>query len=110
MPNEKEPAVPAADQVVSLPALRLDVEAYREYLADENLTEEQQRDLLNSVWLLVTGFVDLGFHLHPVQQALDVGKRRSTLAGDAHAMVSCAQEFNRKSNVKTAREAGSGDS
>ncbi|MCK0197716.1 hypothetical protein MWN34_12415 [Ancylobacter sp. 6x-1] len=110
----KEPVPPIPDQAVPVPALRFDFEAYRHYVEGENLTEEEQRQLLDAVWRVVTGFVDLGFHIHPVQQALDVGKRRSTLAEDAFAGLSCAKEFNQKSIGKAAhaasRAAESGES
>lgn len=47
---------------------RLDWDLYGSMLEESDLSEEQQRELIGSLWSIVVGFVDLGFGIHPVQQ------------------------------------------
>lgn len=50
-------------------ALSFDYEEYAPYLEDSDLTEEQKREFLETLWNIMVSFVDLGFGIHPVQQA-----------------------------------------
>lgn len=49
--------------------VEFDLEKYRHYLEDEDLSEKQKLELLHALWMIMTSFVDLGFSIHPVQQA-----------------------------------------
>ena len=51
------------------PALKLDVERYEKMLNDCDLTEQQRQEFLETIWTIIVGFVDLGFDIHPLQQA-----------------------------------------
>jgi hypothetical protein len=51
------------------PALTLDVERYEKMLNDCDLTQQQRQEFLATVWSIIVGFVDLGFDIHPLQQA-----------------------------------------
>lgn len=66
-----------ADAPASIPArppvLTLDVALYEQYLAEGGLTDEQKREFLEALWTIIVGFVDLGFGIHSVQQALQDG-------------------------------------
>lgn len=42
-------------------AFTLDVAAYRAELAEFHLTEEQERQFLETLWAILSAFVDLGF-------------------------------------------------
>ncbi|MBN9304829.1 MAG: hypothetical protein BGO82_11035 [Devosia sp. 67-54] len=55
-------------------ALNFDVSKYLPYLEDSELTEAQGKELLESLWVIVVGFVDLGFGTSPIQQAMDKSK------------------------------------
>jgi hypothetical protein len=59
------------------PALTLDVARYEAMLADPALSEAERTALLEALWEIMVGFVDLGFHIHPLQQveALPPGER-----------------------------------
>ena len=46
-----------------------DIKRYEHFLDDANLTETQKHELLASLWRIVTQFVQMGFGVHPVQQA-----------------------------------------
>lgn len=51
------------------PSLRIDVEKYEHLLDDSDLSETQKREVLEALWAIIVAFVDLGFGVHPVQQA-----------------------------------------
>jgi len=54
----------------SLPVhpLACDWAIYAHYLKEADLTGEQQRQLIETLWTIASLFVDYGFGLHPVQQ------------------------------------------
>lgn len=58
-----------ADKHHIRPSLEVDFEKYAHFLEDSDLTEDQKRELLQAIWTIIIGFVDLGFGVHPVQQA-----------------------------------------
>jgi hypothetical protein len=58
----------AADAPVR-PAVTFDVERYERYLEDQGLSAEQKRAMLEALWSIIVGFVDLGFGVHPAQSA-----------------------------------------
>lgn len=45
----------------AIPSLTVDWEAYGHFLDESDLTDEQKRELIETVWAIVVGFVDLGF-------------------------------------------------
>lgn len=52
-------------------ALTIDYDLYATYLEDSDLTEKQKREFIDTLWNIIVGFVDLGFGVHPLQQACD---------------------------------------
>jgi hypothetical protein len=59
------------DAPAKRPVIALDVSLYDAYLRDSGLSEEQTREFLEALWIIIVGFVDLGFGIHPVQQVLN---------------------------------------
>lgn len=59
---------PPHDNARSL-RIEVDYERYEHLLDDPNLTEDQKRELLQTLWSVVVEFVSLGFGVHPLQQA-----------------------------------------
>lgn len=57
--------------------LEVDVERYQAYLDDPSLSHDQKLEILTAFWSVITTFVELGFGVHPVQQAC--GKPRTEL-------------------------------
>ena len=49
-------------------ALMIDWNMYEKYLEGSELSEVKKRELLETLWSIITSFVDLGFDVHPVQQ------------------------------------------
>ena len=58
-------------------ALTLDLEIYLGQLDDWNISEEQKIEFIISLWNLFLNFAELGFAIHPVQQAMKQGRKPS---------------------------------
>ena len=92
-------------------ALHFDVEQYRKYFEDSGLSDAQQREMLEALWILVVGFVDMGFGLHPVQHVLD--GREKMLATDSTPGLESSRTRKKQQNKAAkafARAAGKRDS
>jgi|688.fasta_scaffold1854253_2 hypothetical protein len=62
------------------PTLTLDVDLYKHYLDNSDLTEERKQEVLETLWNIVCEFVQMGFNVHPVQQAQQ--SRSHTVKGE----------------------------
>ena len=51
------------------PVITVDYEKYAHFLEDADLSEDQKREFLQTLWNIIVGFIDLGFGVHPAQQA-----------------------------------------
>ncbi len=49
-------------------AVELNIEKYISQVEDFDLTEQQKREFLETLWAIMISFVDLGFGIHPVQE------------------------------------------
>lgn len=49
--------------------LEIDLDHYQGFLADSSLTPEQKAEIIGALWTIISVFVELGFGVHPVQQA-----------------------------------------
>lgn len=56
-------------ELADYPALEIDYELYMKMLEDSEWNDEQKREFIETIWSIVVSFVDLGFGVHPVQQA-----------------------------------------
>jgi len=50
-------------------ALSLDYKLFETYLENTDLSEEQKHEFIETLWSIIVSFVDLGFGVHPLQQA-----------------------------------------
>jgi len=57
--------------------LGIDLDHYQSYLDDPSLSADQKEEIIGALWTIITAFVELGFGVHPVQQAC--GKPQTTL-------------------------------
>lgn len=48
-------------------ALHLDVDFYQSILDDADIPDTDKRALIETLWQIITAFVDLGFGVHPLQ-------------------------------------------
>ncbi|MEP3296774.1 MAG: hypothetical protein ABJO27_09905 [Pseudoruegeria sp.] len=51
------------------PGLTFNWEDWLPYFEDTDIPETQKREMIETLWQIVVGFVDLGFELNPHQQA-----------------------------------------
>jgi hypothetical protein len=68
-------------------SLEIDLERYQACLDDPALSPNQKAEIIEALWTIITAFVQLGFGVHPVQQAC--GKPRTELE---HAGISESTE------------------
>ena len=64
-------AAPSTSDAPRRPTLTLDVALYEGYLADRDLDAAQKRALLEALWSIIVGFVDLGFAVEPAAKLSD---------------------------------------
>lgn len=53
------------------PHITVDYEKYAHFLDTADLTEDQKREFIQTLWNIIVEFVSMGFGVHPVQQAQD---------------------------------------
>lgn len=62
--------------------IKVDVERYQSYLDDTGMTDQQKKDFLQAMWLVMMSFVEMGFDVHPIQhvcgKASPIGNESST--------------------------------
>jgi hypothetical protein len=87
-------------------ALRLDREAYRPFVEGQSLTADQEDMLLEAVWLIVVGVVDLGFDFPATAD------HQLPLAADSSAVISFiqSQKIEKHDAAESFSEAGEDDS
>jgi hypothetical protein len=65
-----DPESEPANTLVYTSTPPFDPDKYRVYLEDTELSDDQQREYLKMLWSIMATFVELGFGLDSVQQAL----------------------------------------
>lgn len=60
--------------------IKIDVKRFEPYLDDPELTQAEREELLETIFAIVLSFVDLGFGIHPVQQACEQNDIYSEIA------------------------------
>ena len=85
--------------VAAKPRLEIDIDKYQSYLDGSDLTPAQKEDFLRALWSVVVAFVDLGFGVHPVQQAC--GQVENSL--DPLAQADSDGVNSRKPNIREQR-------
>ncbi len=83
-PKDLKPVMRQEGEAPHPLVLSIDYEKYEHYLEDYDLTEAQKQEFLQALWNIIVNFVDLGFGVHPVQQAIaaSCGKEQEILAKD----------------------------
>ena len=72
-----------------LQSVGINFEKYGHYLENSNLTEGEKRELLAGLFHILLNFVDLGFGIHPLQQASKQDEAfEKFLTRDLESMVS----------------------
>lgn len=78
----------------SPPVLTIDYKLYEHYLEDSDMTEEQKRRFLDSLWFIICEFVALGFGVHPLQQAKNPCGNPPETGGNPPMSVPCVLDYN----------------
>jgi hypothetical protein len=68
-PIERNQTRPNADFDTAQKAIGFDASKYAHLLDDDNLSEAERQELLQALWNIISQFVQLGFGVHPLQQA-----------------------------------------
>lgn len=66
-----------------LKSLQVDVERYQAYLDDSEMTDKERSQVIEALWVIVSCFVELGFQVHPTQQACGKVKNALDVAGNS---------------------------
>ena len=71
-----EPVEGASVRQSTAPMLRFEWTDWLPYLEDQDIPDEQKRDLIEALWSIVVAFVDLGWQINPAPgsagEALDL--------------------------------------
>lgn len=69
-------------------AIQFDAQEFVHFLAESDLTEAEKLEYVQTIWAIVLQFVDMGFGLHPIQQASGQLAEDGALRGDADVLES----------------------
>lgn len=90
------------------PSLTIDYARYWHYLENSNLTDEQKRELLDNLGLVVTSFVGLGFDIHVLPQGSEeceqLELQAEFLPDKTSDMVDCDQHSSSQFNNASDRQ------
>ncbi len=65
--HTKDIPPPQAQDSLSMPTF--DADEYWDYVKDYDMSDAKKHELLETIWSIVTSFVDLAFGVHPLQHA-----------------------------------------
>jgi hypothetical protein len=80
------------------PSLSIDWELYASYLEESDLPEDQKREFIETLWAIVIACVDMGFGIHPVQQACAQEEETSPSIQDAMVNYLHSDQYNASTN------------
>lgn len=65
-PNRENEPIESGDETAGQPiALTLDIEKYEHFFEDEDMTEDQKREYLETLWAIVVSFIQMGVDVSP---------------------------------------------
>ena len=64
------------------PVITVDYEKYAQFLKHPDLSEDQKREFIQTLWNIIVEFVSMGFGVHPLQQAQDACGQNSKNPGN----------------------------
>jgi hypothetical protein len=78
MRKDRNP-IPLAEQTDSdlpldhkaMPSLSVDWSVYKPFLEDQDISDDQKKELIETVWAVIVGCVNLGFEIQSPQQACE---------------------------------------
>ncbi len=79
-----------------VPTITLDYALYESYLNDSDLSDEQKIEFIDTLWNIIVSFVDLGFGVHPSQQAQESANKKIT---DSHGLENLLSHIGKTKSV-----------
>ena len=76
------PAAPEFSDIITTtkkPSVGIDYVRYESMLDDPTMSKADKRILIDALWSVISGFVELGFNVHPFQQAQDAALEAQSL-------------------------------
>lgn len=70
-PSSKLGAIVLSSSDEKRPSVGFDYSRYEHLLEDSNLNHDEKQEVLHALWSIISNFIQLGFGVHPVQQAMD---------------------------------------
>ena len=64
-------------------AIQFDAQEFAHFLDQSDLTHDQKLEYIQTIWGIVLQFIDMGFGIHPIQQACGQFDEAAVLCGDA---------------------------
>lgn len=86
--------------------LAFEPQTYRHFLDNTDWTDAQKDEFISALWKIIVGFVDLGFGMHPVQQALGMSCGKTTLVVDSFSVVASAHARTHQQETAESRRNG----
>jgi len=85
-------------------ALTIDYDLYARYLEDSDLSDDQKREFIETLWSVIVSFVDLGFGIHPLQQATSnsCGLNDKMPSADFGDVIESSKHLPQNAFIKTA--------
>ena len=75
------------------PSVTVDWEMYAAMLDESDWTDDQKRELIETLWTIVLAFVDLGFGVHPAQSCgQDDDQAQAKLADMVHSTLTSSDQ------------------
>ena len=81
------------------PTLTIDWDAYLPFFDDDDITDDDKRQMIEALWSIMVSFVDLGFGVHPIQQVC--GEGQDDLGFITSDMVSLAHPLPMQLNTQS---------
>ena len=69
--NAQDKKICETDYINTKPTLTIDYELYEHFLDDCDLSDEEKKNIIEALWIIITSFASLGFGVHPPQQILE---------------------------------------
>lgn len=79
MIDEKKTTITKTNGETPWPVLTIDYGYYEKLLENSDASDEEKLEFIQALWNLIVNFVDLGFGIHPLQQACEQPSDLSTI-------------------------------
>ncbi len=80
--NEIKTQIHERDPTPTL-AIQFDAQEFAHFLDESDLTNDQKLEYIQTIWGIVLQFIDMGFGIHPIQQACGQFDEAAVLCGEA---------------------------